>query len=159
MASSVASAGEGSLPPGISSVAPEIVNVALGEKWVGAILPLQLLSLVIPLRTVQISIGPAVNGLGHPEVNVRNLVVACIVMPLAFLIGTRWGLVGVSLGWIIGYSAWFVYMLSKAVPIMGVSMPRFLGILKIPALYASIMYGAVYLVKIGLANIETNEIV
>ena len=142
---------------GISSVAPEIVQLALGDKWVNAILPLQLLSLVIPLRTVQISIGPALNGLGRPDVNVRNLIVACIVMPLAFFIGTRWGLLGVSLGWIIGYSIWFVYMLTKALPIIGISLGRFLGTLKTPAFYSAIMYGAVYLTKITLADTQTNE--
>ncbi len=143
---------------GISSVAPELVSIALGEKWLPAILPLQLLSLIIPLRTVQISVGPAVNGMGRPDVNVRNLIVACIVMPLAFVIGSRWGLLGVSLAWIIGYSAWFVYMLKQALPVIGVSLGMFLSTLLYPALYSALMYGAVYLVKLAMTAAQFNAV-
>lgn len=143
---------------GISSVAPEIISVALGEKWLQAILPLQLLSLVIPLRTIQISIGPAINGLGKPEVNVHNLIVACIVMPVAFFIGSYWGLLGVSLAWIIAYSLWFAYMLSRSLKVIGTTMREFLKTMQIPALYSAAMYGAVYLVKVMLARLDANTI-
>ena len=48
-------------------------------------------------------------------------------------------------------------MLTKALPIIGISLGRFLGTLKIPAFYSAIMYGAVYLTKITLADTQTNE--
>ncbi|UCG61158.1 MAG: lipopolysaccharide biosynthesis protein [Candidatus Zixiibacteriota bacterium] len=144
---------------GISSVANEIITVALGEKWLPAILPLQLLSLIIPLRTIQISIGPAVNGMGRPDVNVRNLIAACILMPVSFFIGTYWGLLGVSLAWIIAFSLWFLFMLTGSLPVLGVTMGRFLKTLWLPFMYSSIMYGAVYLIKLLLTRAGTDIIV
>ena len=144
---------------GISSVAAEVVTVALGEKWLPAIMPLQLLSLIIPLRTVQISIGPAVNGLGRPDVNVRNLIVACIVMPVSFYIGSFWGLLGVSLAWIIAYSLWFVYMLSRSLKVIGATMTEFFKTMQLPTLYSTAMYGGVYLVKFLLTRLDANIVV
>jgi O-antigen/teichoic acid export membrane protein len=143
---------------GISSVAPEIISVVLGEKWLPAIVPLQLLSLIIPLRTIQISIGPAVNGLGRPDVNTRNMIVACIIMPVSFLIGSYWGLLGVSLAWIIAYSLWFVYMLSRSLKVIGASMSEFFKTMQVPALYSAAMYFAVYMVKILLTGLDANAI-
>ena len=140
---------------GISSIAPELVRLVLGEKWLPAIVPLQLLALVIPLRTIQISVGPAVNGMGRPDVNVKNLIVACIAMPLAFYIGTFYGLLGVSLAWLIAYTLWFVFMLSRALPVMGLTLGRFLKTIWIPAFYSAVMYGMVYLTKFGLAQTQT----
>lgn len=143
---------------GISSVSPELVTIALGEKWLPAIMPLQLLSLIIPLRTVQISVGPIVSGMGRPDINVRTLIVACILMPAAFALGSIWGLLGVSLGWIIAYSIWFVYMLHRSLPVIGLSVSEFLKTLQLPVLYSSIMYGVVYLVKLAMTGAHANAI-
>ncbi|UCD63477.1 MAG: lipopolysaccharide biosynthesis protein [Candidatus Zixiibacteriota bacterium] len=143
---------------GISSVSPELVSLVLGEKWLPAIPALQLLSLIIPLRTIQISVGPAVSGLGRPDVNVRNLVVACVVMPTAFVIGVKWGLVGVSLAWLIGFSLWFLYMLSQSLPVIGVSVSRFLKTMLTPAFYSGVMYAAVYATKLALTSWDANAV-
>lgn len=135
---------------GISSVAPELVLLVIGEKWQPAILPLQLLSLVVPLRTLSISLGPAVSGMGRPDISVRNLAVACVLMPIAFLIGVRWGLKGVSLAWIISYSLWFVFMLSQSLPVIGLSMRKFFWAILRPAFFSVAMYGAVYMGRLAL---------
>ncbi len=128
---------------GISSVSPELVEVVLGDKWLQAILPLQLLSLIVPLRTLSISLAPAVSGLGRPDVNVKTLAMACVIMPTSFFIGVHWGLKGVSLAWIIGYSIWFFSTLFMVAPVIGMKLRRFFGALAGPALMGGVMYAAV----------------
>jgi teichuronic acid exporter len=137
---------------GMSVLAPEGVRVALGDKWLPAILPLQLLSLVVPFRMIQTMMSTAVNGMGHPEVNVLSLAIACVVMPIAFLIGVQWELKGVSIAWIVGYTAWFFIMLYESLPILGLSMGRFLSALRGPALMSGVMYAAVFAAKLGIQS-------
>lgn len=143
---------------GISSIATVLVPVVLGDKWLMVILPLQLLSLVMPFRILSISLSPAVNGIGRPDINVKILAVACIIMPVSFLIGVQWGILGVSMAWIIAYSLWFTYMLTKVLPVLGLTMKRFFRVILSPLLFSIIMYGAVYLVRLFLEESELNQI-
>lgn len=52
---------------GIASIANEIILLFLGEKWQSAILPLQLLALMMPLRVLVHFLPSAVDALGRPE--------------------------------------------------------------------------------------------
>lgn len=130
---------------GISCIAPELVTLALGERWLLAILPMQLLSIVVPLRTLSISLAPAVTGTGRPDVNVKTLAVACVIMPASFYIGAQWGLKGLSIAWVVGYPLWFIFMLSRVLPVMGLSFGQFLRAIQGPALVSAAMYAFVYI--------------
>ena len=143
---------------GISSIASVLIPVVLGDKWLPAILPLQLLSLVVPLRILSVSLSPAIIGIGRPDLNVKILSVACVVMPLSFFIGTQWGLYGVSLAWIIGYSSWFIYMLKTVLHVIGLTMKKFFSVLIYPIIFSSIMYAAVFITRFSLEKIELNQI-
>jgi len=132
---------------GISCVAPELVTLALGDRWLLAILPMQLLSIVVPLRTLSISLAPAVTGLGKPDVNVKTLAVACIIMPISFYVGSQWGLKGLSIAWVVGYSLWFVFMLSRVLPVLGLSFGQFFRTIQGPALVSAAMYALVYIAR------------
>lgn len=88
---------------GISSIANEIVLLFLGQKWQSAVLPLQLLALMMPFRMIANFLPSAINALSRPDIGVRNAFLASIVMPIAFLIGSQWGIIGVSLAWVTVY--------------------------------------------------------
>jgi len=96
---------------GLSAVAPEFVAVVLGDSWKAAILPLQLLAVVAPLRVLNVSLSPSIQGFGRPDISVKALALACLVMPAAFFFGAHWGLMGVSIGWLVGYASWFFFTL------------------------------------------------
>jgi O-antigen/teichoic acid export membrane protein len=83
---------------GFSSVAPEFVDVILGDKWTGATVILQVLTLAVPFRVLSILLGPLVNGLGRPGLGTRNLLTYTVLMTPAIAVGTQWGLTGVCVG-------------------------------------------------------------
>jgi hypothetical protein len=68
-------------------------------------------------------------------------------MPIAFVIGVKWGLRGVSIAWIVGYGLWFLFMLTQALPAIGISMRRFFSEISGPFLIGGIMYVAVMLIR------------
>ena len=135
---------------GISSISPELVTIVLSEKWLPSILPLQLLSLIIPLRALNVSFTPAVNGIGRPDIIANTLGVACVIMPVAFLIGVNWGLTGVSIAWIVGYLVWFIYLLIKVLPVLGLKMKKFFRALYPSFICATTMYASIYACRMVL---------
>ena len=139
---------------GISSVAPEIVGIFLGEKWVKAVLPIQVLSLVVPLRLLNTVLPSALYAIGRAEVSVSNNFIACVLMPVSFAIGAHWGLQGVCLAWVCGYPLYVALSLFRALPVIGVTVMDYLRAVRGPAVAALIMYAAVYLLRRLLAGID-----
>lgn len=86
----------------LAAVAPEFVRFVLGDKWMGAALPLALLSLVAPLRMLSAFQNTVVTALGAPAVATREQLMAALVVPTAVALG---GLHG-GLAWAAG--AWVV---------------------------------------------------
>jgi O-antigen/teichoic acid export membrane protein len=141
---------------GISSIAAVLVPSVLGGKWIPAIVPLQLLSLVVPLRILSTTLHPAVVALGRPDINLKYSIFACIVMPVSFLIGTGWGILGVSIAWILSYPAVFLYILVNILPLIGLSARRFFSVLISPFIFGCIMYGTVYLLRLYLVSVSAS---
>jgi len=143
---------------GISSVAPELVQSFLGDKWTAAIVPLQLLSLMMALRSIGLTVQPALRGTGHPEIATSNALVACIIMPTAFYFGAQWGLLGLSAAWVVGFTPYFFFMLWRSLPVLGVTVGEFLGELKATALSATVMYAVVAGTRVIISTLSLSPI-
>lgn len=125
---------------GISCVAPELVKIFLGEKWVSAIIPLQILALVMPFRALGNIITPLLWGIGMPRVSATNLLIAAIIMPIAFMVGSQWGPVGLSLCWILVFPfIYFVYLL-RTCPLIGIKATDCLKTITGPLISSVTMY-------------------
>jgi O-antigen/teichoic acid export membrane protein len=141
---------------GVSSIAPEVVTIFLGAKWSAATLPLQIISLVIPVRMISNLLNPAVLGAGRSDAEFHNTLVAFVLMPVAFFVGSFWGLLGVCLAWIIVFPLVFFLNLSRVVKILGVKLSDVLCAMRTPFLGGLIMFCVVLLVKIYLVmNIQS----
>jgi teichuronic acid exporter len=88
---------------GLALVSEEFVLTALGDRWVDAILPMRLLAFYAGFRSI-VSLPPlVVVARGHTR-QARNFsLAAAIIMPVAFLIGSRWGTAGVATAWILAF--------------------------------------------------------
>jgi O-antigen/teichoic acid export membrane protein len=128
---------------GISSIAPELVDVVLGTRWTQAIIPLQLLALIMPLRLIGNFLPSAVDGVGRPDISLKNLAWACAIMPPAFLVGAHSGLAGMSLAWALVFPLVFLLNVSRALPVLGLRVRDLLHALSASAFCGAAMYGAV----------------
>jgi O-antigen/teichoic acid export membrane protein len=132
---------------GMSSIAPEIVGVFLGDRWLEAIIPFQIIAFVVPLRMVRSLMAPAVNGLGRADISLFNDVVAFVLLPTGFLIATLWGLIGVSLVWVLVFPAVFVMNLAKASTVLNLSPGDVYREMSKPVLSGSVMYACIIVVR------------
>jgi len=128
---------------GISSVAPEVVEVVLGPSWASSTIPLQVLGLVMPLRLVSTFVPNAVQGLGRFDVALNNIVVAFVVMVPAFAIGVQWGLVGLSLAWLFGTPVMFLLNMRQNMAVLQTRVGSLLAGMGRPAVAGLVMYGTV----------------
>ena len=129
---------------GMSSIAPEVVNVVLGSKWTLATIPLQALAIVIPFRVLGNFVAIVLQSLGHPGVLLRNALWGCCVgIPFLFVGATLNGLTGISIAWVAVLPLLFVPALMRASPILKLPVMEVLSTIAPWAGAAAAMYLAV----------------
>ena len=88
---------------GLGLVARDFVLVAAGPKWTAVTEPLRYLALFAAFRSLVPILSQAGNAVGLVKFVMRMSVVAAVIMPVSFLIGTHWGTTGVAIAWLIAY--------------------------------------------------------
>ena len=88
---------------GLALIAGEFVPVVLGPQWTGAIVPLRLLAVYGGIRSIDTVTPQVLIYTGHSRQSMWYSVIAACVMPVLFVVGTRWGVGGVAAVWIVAY--------------------------------------------------------
>jgi O-antigen/teichoic acid export membrane protein len=121
---------------GIALVADYLVPVLLGPRWLGVIGPLRLLGIFVAVRSVATIFPNLLTAVGHVGFVMRATVGAAITMPIAFLIGSRWGTNGIATAWVVAYPLIMMPMYYKALSITGLSLKEHISVV-MPAVSAS----------------------
>lgn len=88
---------------GMAVSAEPLVVTLLGVKWLDMAPFVTLLALAMPFMTVQVMFPPIFNALGRPGLNTMISGLGAVMMPLAFLIGVRFGAIGIAWAWLVAY--------------------------------------------------------
>lgn len=132
---------------GMAAVAPTGIPFALGEKWASAVVPFQLLCLVLPLRLVRSVLPPPVAALGHPGVNLVNMGITSVVMASAFIIGVSNGIVGVCIAWLIAYPLVFAVTTWRSLRVLGLQPYAYLVEIRFPFIGSAVMLSSLWLLS------------
>ena len=85
---------------GLASIAPIAIPFLLGDKWIDAIVPLQIVCIALPVRAVGILISTFVSALGRPDINLKATITGALLLPPGFLIGAHYGPIGLATAWL-----------------------------------------------------------
>jgi teichuronic acid exporter len=132
---------------GMSSVSREFVEVFMGRNWQEAGIVLTLVPLIVPFRVILFLMAPLTDGLGRPDIGLRNLVTSAALIPLAILIGTSHGLTGVCVALIIAAILAVAINLRRSLGLVGLHPKTLFGAVAPTAAAAGVMYVCVWLVK------------
>src|SRR6185436_2276946 len=77
---------------GLALVADLLVSVALGPQWLSAVMPIRSLALAAIMRCVTPLISPILVARGRSRFMAVTGVIAAFLIPVAFLIGSHWGI-------------------------------------------------------------------
>lgn len=104
---------------GLAITAEPLVLTMLGDKWRDAAPVVAVLGLAMPFVTLQILYAPATNALGRPGIAARVSGAGAIIMPIAFLIGVRYGAVGMAYAWLLGFPLLTLIATAWSLPVIG----------------------------------------
>jgi PST family polysaccharide transporter len=112
---------------GLFVIASELIQCVLGPKWVSATPPLRILSVYIALRSITTLFAPLLNVKGGSRLVMWNNVAAAVFFPIGFVLGSRWGLVGIAMVWPILYPFVVVPLLVKTLRQIKLSWSSYLA--------------------------------
>lgn len=126
---------------GLGLVARELIPVALGHKWDGVIVPLEILSVYAAFRSIVALLPRVLTAVGNPRFVMWSELFALLVMPTAFYIGTRWGTAGVAWAWVVAYPLVAGLLYWKTFAVIGMRTGEYVRALR-PALDGTIVMSA-----------------
>jgi O-antigen/teichoic acid export membrane protein len=86
---------------GMALVANEFVRMALGAKWVGVVLPLELLAFHALLKSNVILTYPVLTAIRSTRFTMWQSLANLVILPVSFYIGSRWGTGGIAGVWVL----------------------------------------------------------
>lgn len=131
---------------GIFLVADSAVRLFLSEKWLAAILPLQILSMITAFRSIHLINPPLEMALGRPEVTIRNFALIVLVLAVSFFVGSSYGLEGLAYAWLV-FPVVFLITTSITLRLIGLSLGAYLRELRHPFMGTAFMVLAVTLTQ------------
>jgi O-antigen/teichoic acid export membrane protein len=106
---------------GLGAVAGDAVAVVLGPKWAAMAPLVTVLALAMPALTLHTLFAPAVNAIGRPRITLHASLFGAVVMPLAFLVGIRWGITGLAWAWVAAFPLVPLFAFVQARRVLGIT--------------------------------------
>lgn len=135
---------------GLASVAPEFIPLVLGSNWTEAVLPLQLVALIIPVRMASALLATANGGMGRADVSFKNTLAGVVVYPICFFVGVQWGAVGLAAAWTIGVPIVFFLNFQRTSEVIGLSARQLLRAVAYPLTAAITMTLVLMLIRLAI---------
>jgi teichuronic acid exporter len=137
---------------GISAVAPELVAVLFGSKWLESVPALAILPLIVPIRMISSVLFTTSLALGNRQLDLRNTTLNLVLLPSGFFIGAHWGLVGLCSAWLISVPLVYSFSVPAVLKFLGVRALDLLRECGAPAVAAGAMYAAVSVLRLALVG-------
>ena len=135
---------------GLGAVSPWLLPLLLGPGWAGAVAPLQIVCLALPLRLVSVLLSTALQGLGQPGTDLRNTLTGVLLLPLLFGVGSLYGANGLALAWLVGLPLLLGLNIRRASVHLGFGITQVLRSLAPSMLYSLGMVATVTLTAAAL---------
>jgi teichuronic acid exporter len=132
---------------GLALVARELIPFAIGNRWQGAIVPLEVLSVYAAFRSIVALLPKVLNAVGDARFVMWNDLRALFILPIAFYIGSHWGIGGIAFGWVLAYPLVAVPLYWKTFTTIGMTAREYVRGLRAALDATVVMSAAVLLLK------------
>jgi len=111
---------------GLALVASPLLESTLGTKWLPAVPALQVLAAVVTIRSLSSLFHFVLFTTGRPEVSAKSNLWGLALLPALFWIGTRGGITGVALAWLVGFPVLLIIPFRATQRVTGISLSEIL---------------------------------
>jgi teichuronic acid exporter len=140
---------------GISLLAPDIVSVLLTDKWREAVPVLQILCLANIVRLSGMVMPTVLEGLGLAGQVLRYQFVSALLLPVGFVVGSYWGIAGVTGAWLVVYPIVYFWLLRLTVRALGMKVGTIMASVA-PVMIANLaMAAAVWIARQFMLELES----
>jgi O-antigen/teichoic acid export membrane protein len=136
----------------ISLIAPELVGVLFGPKWLAAVSALVILPLIVPIRMVCSVLFTTSLALGNRQLDLRNTTANFVLIPGGFYVGAHWGMLGLCLAWLVSVPLAYAFSVPAVLRFIGIRALDLIAECGPPAATAAVMYGAILALRSTLAG-------
>jgi PST family polysaccharide transporter len=112
---------------GLALVSEDFVPLLLGDQWIGLIAPLQILAFYSSVRSVTPVLAPVLNVTGQTRYGMLLSMVFAVVLPVGFVIASRWGVVGIAASWVVLHPFFLAGFVRRMSTTIGLGVWRYLG--------------------------------
>ena len=123
---------------GLALIAKPFVITLLGPKWSSVVVPLQLLTVYVSVRSISPILPHVLNVTGGTRFGMWSALLNVVLFPPAFYIGSRWGASGIATAWIAIYPISIVPLYWRVFRDIQLRLSQYLKVL-IPALTSSLV--------------------
>jgi O-antigen/teichoic acid export membrane protein len=88
---------------GMAVTAEPLVETLFGRKWLEMAPYVSILACAMPFMTLQVMFAPVSNAMGRPGTSARIAAIGAVLMPIAFLVGIRYGAIGLAWAWLLAF--------------------------------------------------------
>jgi len=127
---------------GLALVADYVVPALLGPKWMGVTGPLRILGLFVAMRSLTTFLPNLLTAVGDTAFVMWAMIGSAVTMPVAFLIGSRWGTIGIAAAWLVAYPIIIAPVYSRVFQKTGMTAKEYASIL-LPSINASVIMSLV----------------
>jgi teichuronic acid exporter len=131
---------------GLMVIADDFVALVLGEKWMAIVLPLRVLCSVGILKGLAVMLNVVLSARARTTILIGYCGLEAVVLLVAFLIGSRFGIAGIAAAWLFAYPCLFLYQLRYALRELHIPLLAYIANLK------WIAFGTIALTVTGLAG-------
>jgi len=137
---------------GVLVLTPQFIRVIFGLQWERSIFLVQILALVGLVESILTTIGWIYNSQGRTDIQLRWGIFATLVCTIAFVIGLRWDVEGVTVAYAI--ASFLIMYPGFAIPfrLIDLKFSHFIKQLSLIFLAAIGMGGIVFAVRLSLEN-------
>jgi len=139
------------------SIAPVLIHVLLGPKWIGAVPPFRVLAIAMVLKEFNAVNVSLLQAISFTEPLVRARIAYAAGMVVFAAIGSYWGLVGTAVGVFFANFVQLVYMGLPCIRKVAVSPLEFAAAMRGPLVVASGACAASWLTVTGLSEANINK--
>ena len=145
---------------GIAALSEPIIGVILGPKMLPAAPILAILAPIGAFQSLSSSQGAMFMTLGRTDILLRYTLLTTIIVVIAFVIGTRFGLVGTAIAYLIGNMILVVPIFRSLLGLMDGTLRDMWGAVGVTAINALLMGAIIYLLAeylrfSGATDLET----